>query len=324
MRRHRVASAKSLRSLLAGAVAVGVFTLPALAQQWAGAPPITPELQAALDKAEAGTPADLVGLADGGRADAQFYAGVLFMFGRGAIPKDGPRGCAYEEKASTSRADAMHLVGLCYQNGGFGGAPDKAKAEAAYTRAAEMGFPKSKCALGQMLMAEPQQAKRGLSLCRDAATAGDLDAQIAVGNVYFFGGAVKQDRAEARKWYGMAAKQNDPQASRKLGEMYAKGDGGRKDTKKAVELWVAAEKAGDPLAAILVADQMFLDLTGRAPGPGKYTFRGGVPKADLEIAEEWYQQALNQDPRPDVKQRAEYALKILAHFKTPPKSAPAS
>ena len=40
----------------------------------------------------------------------------------------------------------MHLVGLCHQSGA-GGAPDKSKAEAAYTRAAEMGFAKSKCAL---------------------------------------------------------------------------------------------------------------------------------------------------------------------------------
>jgi TPR repeat protein len=219
----------------------------------------------------------------------------------------------------------MHLVGLCYQNGGIGGAPDKAKAEAAYTRAAEMGFPKSKCALGQMLMAEPQQAARGLSLCKDAATAGDGDAQLAVGDAYFSGGPVKQDRAEARKWYAMAAKQNAPQAARKLGEMYAGGDGGPKDTKKALELWVAAEKAGDPLAAILVADQLFSDLTGgRTPGPGKYAFRGGVPVADIEINEDWYRQARDGDPRPDVKKRAEYALEILARFKAAAKAAPSS
>jgi TPR repeat protein len=46
----------------------------------------------------------------------------------------------------------MHLVGMCYQSGA-GGAPDKAKAEAALSAAAaEWDFPSSKCALGRMLM----------------------------------------------------------------------------------------------------------------------------------------------------------------------------
>ena len=104
--------------------------------------------------------------------------------------------------------------------------------------------------------------------------------------------------------------------------MYASGDGGPKDPKKAMELWTAAEKAGDPLVAILVADQLFSDLTGgRKPGPGTYGFKGGVPVADIEVVEEWYQQAQKRDPRPDVKERAKYALSILASFKTAAKSA---
>ena len=226
------------------------------------------------------------------------------------------RGCAYEEKASAKRADAMHLVGLCQQNGA-GGAQDKAKAEAAYKRAAEMGFPKSKCALGQMLMADPKEAKRGLGLCQEAARGGDADAQMAVGDAYFNGVLGKRDPAAARKWYEMAAKQNKPNAGRRLGEMYARGDGGRKDTKKALELWTAAEKAGDPLVAILVADQLFSDLTGgKKPGPGTYAFKGGVPTSNIQVAKEWYQQALDKDPRPDVKQRAKYALSILQGLET--------
>lgn len=304
------------------ALALTAYAPSALAQNPAIAAP-SPEVQQALKKVEAGDPSTLLALANAGNADAEYFAGVMYIFGGPTVPKDAARGCAYEQKASAARADAMHLVGLCYQNGGLGGAPDKAKAEAAYTRAAQMGFPKSKCALGQMLMTEPQQAARGVGLCKEAATAGDADAQLAVGDAYFSGGAVKQDYAEARKWYGMAAMQGDTQAARRLGEMYARGDGGRKDPKKAMELWVTAEKAGDPLVAILVADQLFSDLTGgRTPGPGKYAFRGGIPVADIEVNEEWYRQALNTDPRPDVKKRADYALKILASFKTAAKSAP--
>jgi hypothetical protein len=103
--------------------------------------------------------------------------------------------------------------------------------------------------------------------------------------------------------------------------MYASGLGGPKDAKKAMALWIAGEKEGDPMVAILVADQLFLQLTGgRKPGPGTYAFRGGVPVADIEVAEEWYRLAQARDPRPDVKARAKYALAILASFRTAAKA----
>jgi TPR repeat protein len=176
-----------------------------------------------------------------------------------------------------------------------------------------------------MLMRDPQQAERGLGLCREGATAGDVDAQLAVGDAYFSGSGAKLDHREARKWYEMAANQNNAQAARKLGEMLAQGDGGRKDTKKAMTLWIAAEKAGDPLVSILVADQLFSDLTGgRKPGPGKYAFRGGIPLADIEVTEEWYRQAADRDPRADVKLRAQYALSVLAGFKAAANSTSAT
>lgn len=292
-------------------LAFATMTTHAVAQSVAPAP--SAKISEALKKADAGDPTPLTALADSGDTAAQYYAGVMYIFGRGGIAKDLTRGCGYEERASTTRADAMHLVGMCRQSAG-----DKTGAEAAYRQATQMGFPKSKCALGQMLLDDPAQTQRGLTLCQEAADAGDVDAQIALANIYYYDGArVKRDPAAARKWYDMAAKQNNVDAMRRLGEMNAKGDGGRKDTKKALQLWTAADKAGDPMAAILVADQMFSDVTGgRQPGPGTYAFRGGAPVADLKVITEWYQVAANQDPRPDVKRRAQYALSILNSLTT--------
>lgn len=133
---------------------------------------------------------------------------------------------------------------------------------------------------------------------------------------YFTGRGAPLDREKAREWYAKAAGAGNAQAARKLGEMYALGDGGKRDTKKAMELWQTAEKAGDPLACILVADQMFSDLTGgQKPGPGTYAFKGGVPVADIETVEAWYREAQARDPRPDVKQRAAKALDVLNRFK---------
>jgi len=306
--------------LLAPALAIVALTSTVWGQQ--GQPPVAPDLKAAMAKADAGTAADLVKLADSGRADAQYYAGLMFLSGSGAVPRDGTRGCAYEQKASVSRADAMYMVGECYRRG-LGGQRDASKAKAAFGRAAAMGFPKAKCALGQMLMAEPPEAARGLALCKESASAGDAYAQLRVGDAYFGGGAAKVDHAEARRWYEMSAKQNNAEAARKLGTMYAKGDGGRRDPKKAMELWLAAEKGGDPLVPILVADQLFSDLTGgRTPGPGKYAFRGGVPVKDIEVIEDWYREALKRDPRPDVQKRAKLGLAVLSQFTTAAKAAP--
>lgn len=316
-RRHAAALG---RWLAIGPALVALSALAA-AETWNGPPAIAPDLKAALDKADAGQPEGLTRMADSGRTDAQVYAGVLYIFGRGGTARDPARGCAYEEKASAARADAMHLVGECWRQGLLGPA-DPAKAKAAFGRAAEMGYPKSRCALGQMLMAEPSQAAQGLALCKASAEAGDVDAQLTLAEAYFSGRGAPADHGEARRWYEKAADQKNPQAARKLGEMYAAGDGGKRDTKKAVELWRAAEQAGDPLACILVADQLFSDLTGgQKPGPGTYAFKGGVPTADIEVVQSWYREAQERDPRPDVKQRAAYAISVLDRFKLAGQSA---
>jgi TPR repeat protein len=300
---------------LAAAAAAGLAT-SAAAQPWPGAPATSPEVLAAMQKADAGDPAELFKLADAGRADAQYFAGGLLIFGRGKIAPDPTRGCAYEEKASATRADAMFLVGECWRRG-LTGKLDKPKAEAAYARAIEMGYPKAKCALGEMLFDDPARAERGLALCKAAADAGDANAQAEVGDFYYRGsGPVKVDYPEARRWYAKAAAQKQPAAARQLGVMYMKGEGGKRDPKAAMEQWKIAEAAGDPMVAILVADYLFSQITGgKTPGPGKYAFKGGIPVGDIEVIEEWYTQARDRDPRPEVKKRAEYALSVLASFK---------
>lgn len=300
-------------SLLAAVLLAG-----AVSAQTAAEPPA--DIKAALKQADAGDPKEILRLAEAGRPDAQYYAAVMLIYGRGGGARDPVRGCALAEKASVVRADATHLVGECYRTG-LPGKVDADKAKAAFARASEMGFVRSKCALGEMLLAEPAAASRGLALCTEAATGGDVEAQLKVARIYRSGGPVKANPAEARKWYEKAASQQNAEASRKLGEMYAAGEGGKRDAKKALGLWQVAEKGGDPLAPILVADQLFSDLTGgRKPGPGKYKFRGGIPVADFEVVEQWYREALARDPRPEVKIRAQSALDVLGYFKTAARS----
>jgi TPR repeat protein len=149
------------------------------------------------------------------------------------------------------------------------------------------------------------------------ADAGNAEAQVAMGVGYRSGQAgLEKDPKQARAWFEKAAAQQHPAALRMLGDMYAKGEGGKKDPKKALENWQGAEKAGDPFAPILVADQLFADMTGgKKPGSGKFKIAPGTPVSRMDDISSWYQEAAKRDPRADVRQRAELAVKVLAQIK---------
>jgi len=149
------------------------------------------------------------------------------------------------------------------------------------------------------------------------ADTGQVGAQALLGDYYLNNPKVKRDPKQARRWLEKAAAQKHPAACRMLGELYASGEGGRRDKKKAMELWKTAEGAGDRLTPILMADEMFSEITGgKKPGPGQYAFKGGIPVKDIEVIEDWYREAQSVDPRPDVQQRAAEALRVLATFKS--------
>lgn len=142
-------------------------------------------------------------------------------------------------------------------------------------------------------------------------------AQVERGDAYFNGqNGFKQDYKQARAWYEKAAAQNDTEAQRKLGEMYAKGLGGKKNKKKALDNWIAAEKAGDPEAPVLVADLYYEEITGQKdPKPGQFKFMGGVPESRIDDAIAWYDAAQKRDPRPEVQARAKMGLYVLNTLK---------
>jgi TPR repeat protein len=152
---------------------------------------------------------------------------------------------------------------------------------------------------------------------RAEADGGNTEAQIALGVAYRSGQAgVAKDPKQARAWFEKAAAQKHPAALRMLGDMYAKGEGGKRDTKKALESWQAAEAAGDPFAPILVADQLFSDMTGGGkPGAGKFKIAPGTPISRMDDISAWYKEAEKRDPRPEVRQRAKLAENVLGQIK---------
>jgi hypothetical protein len=164
--------------------------------------------------------------------------------------------------------------------------------------------------------APAQPPKIDIAHIRAQADAGNPEAQVAMGVAYRSGQGVEKDPKQARAWFEKAGAQKHAAALRMLGDMYAKGEGGKKDSKKALEKWQAAEAAGDPFSPILVADQLFGDITGgKKPGSGKFKIAPGTPAGRMDDISAWYQEAAKRDPRPDVKQRAELAVKVLSQIK---------
>jgi len=83
-----------------------------------------------------------------------------------------------------------------------------------------------------------------LKECRPLAEQGNVDAQFALGDMYFRGQGVPQDDAQARDWYLKAAEQGDFAAQYSVGVMYAQGHGVPQDYGEAVRWYRLAVDQG--------------------------------------------------------------------------------
>ncbi len=109
-----------------------------------------------------------------------------------------------------------------------------------------------------------------------AAEAGDAEAMFKLGNAYWDGDGVKQDYAEAAKWFRKAADAGHPTAMDSLGWAYEQGQGVKQDYSQALSWYRKAAAAGDASG---------LNDVGRA-----YQFGNGVAQSYVEAAN-WYRKA---------------------------------
>ena len=91
-----------------------------------------------------------------------------------------------------------------------------------------------------------QDYAEALRLCRPLAEQGDIDAQTAVGNLYYEGWGVEQNYTSAANWFRKAADQGDATGQFSLGWAYEQGEGVLQDYVLA-HMWynlAAAQGAG--------------------------------------------------------------------------------
>ena len=200
---------------------------------------------------------------------------------------------------------AVHNRATCLFRG-EGRPRDLPGARALYAQAVELGFTKSMCALGNMMidgLGGARDIPAGLALCRRAAEAGDPDAQTDLANYLLAGQVMPRDVVEARRWYIRAAEQGQPNAAFVLGQIYWNGDGIAEDNAEAARWWRVAYEGGRPDAAYLLAREAFVRMTR------------GVRRAEdadpVVIAEalQWFDIAAERDPNPTAR---EYSVRQAA------------
>ncbi|MCX7192811.1 MAG: SPOR domain-containing protein [Proteobacteria bacterium] len=99
-------------------------------------------------------------------------------------------------------------------------------------------------------LAATAQINTALRELRARAAAGDADAQLKMGGIFFKGREVEQDYAESEKWFRLAARQGLPQAQFNLGMLYDTGQGVSQDHTEAAKWYRLAAVQGLALAQL--------------------------------------------------------------------------
>jgi uncharacterized protein len=97
----------------------------------------------------------------------------------------------------------------------------------------------------QCVAATPTLLERIFEQTRKAAEQGNAEAQTKLGAMYTQGQFVKQDYAEAVKWFRLAAEQGNAAAQYFLGGMYERGQGVKQDYAEALNWYRKAADQGD-------------------------------------------------------------------------------
>lgn len=88
-----------------------------------------------------------------------------------------------------------------------------------------------------------------ITTLKEKASGGDAESQNSMEYIFQFGQGVKQDYAEALRWYSLAAEQGFDLAQNNLGTMYAEGVGVKQDNSEALEWFKRAAAQGNEFAA---------------------------------------------------------------------------
>jgi TPR repeat protein len=226
-----------------------------------------------------------------GQAGAQVALGYSYEKGRGVPVNPAKAMEFYRAAAAQNSADGLFNLGRLYKDG-IGVAANPAEANRNFRLAAEQGSEEARKELVQSGPARSAPAQSSFDegerlykagnfagafqVFMQAASAGNLRAQLQVGSQYERGEGVAKNEAEAVRWYTKSATGGDAQAMKNLGLMYENGSGVRENWAEALN-WYSKGAAK--------ADRSGEFALGRM-----YEFGMGVPQS-REKAIEWFRKA---------------------------------
>ena len=88
----------------------------------------------------------------------------------------------------------------------------------------------------------------------------NADAQLRMGDFYYWGQRIEQDYSLAVKWYKMSAEQGNRHASDRLGNMYYKGIGVEKDCKEGIAWYEQGNKLADAEIQYEIGNKYFYGM----------------------------------------------------------------
>ena len=157
-------------------------------------------------------------------------------------------GKKYAHENETVELDHTRLMDLGEQYLNKG---DVERAVSCFKKSAEFGNAKAQRMLGDCyyvgegIREDKQEAVKWFRL---AAEQGDAETQWRLGACYYVGEGIREDKQEAVKWFRLAAEQGDAEAQRMLGACYYVGEGIREDKREAVKWYRLAAEQGDAAA----------------------------------------------------------------------------
>ena len=173
--------------------------------------------------------------AENGNEAAITELGINYFYGINGVPEDPDAAFYWLSRTSPENAAGRCFLGACYVIG-KGTKQDERTAAELFRDSAALGFPPAQYELGLCY-------EHGIGRERNMAR-----AQCALGNLYFTGNGVEQDRARAAELYTRAAEQGDVQALSCLAECYEAGCGVPCDLDRAIALYDQAAALGDGYA----------------------------------------------------------------------------
>ena len=122
--------------------------------------------------------------------------------------------------------------------------------------------------------------ERAVSCFKKSAEFGNAKAQRMLGDCYYVGEGIREDKQEAVKWFRLAAEQGDAETQWRLGACYYVGEGIREDKQEAVKWFRLAAEQEDAAAQWMLGDC--------------YYFGTGI-REDKQEAVKWFRLAAEQE-----------------------------